>query len=548
MTRPGAEAGFAQPPHRALLAVIDEQRASRRKPAGARQCCANSAARPRASSAVSPPSSTIRKPPPAGSSRSTSARPFVAAELDQLLIEAFQRLRPMFENPRHLIGRQEHVVEAQHHQGRVCVGARTSRTVADQRRRQRPFGADQRARQVEAVLRQQLVEVVAGDAPWNLREAAREPVAMAVAQCRECVIEFRRDGRLRRWPARSASRCSVPRRQPRAVVEQHVERSSRLSTVLPLGGEWAPQELLPIIPPRRSGPWSRGRERRRSSWAAAALRWLAPRPAEPPPSAFRVDAPNRIQVLGEVEHQRVVAGLSGQRGAAAARQDRQLVVARQRHRGDDVALVARHHDAERHPAIVGSVGGIERAAARVEAHLAFDPAPEFCLQGGNRNLHLPRRPLTQPGTIAIFPITSLLSMMSWAWPSSLSGSTLPTTGLICPRLDEAHRVDQFALVAQMRAQVVLLLVPQQADVEMRVEAGGRAAGHDRAAPLQALHRNRPGIGAGVLEHDIGAPAAGELADFLENVLLACGGARIPRPVCCTVRACRRPRRPRSRVR
>src|SRR6185437_6733357 len=84
--------------------------------------------------------------------------------------------------------------------------------------------------------------------------------------------------------------------------------------------------------------------------------------------------------------------------------------------------------------------------------------------------------------------------------------------------DETHRVDQFALVAQMRPEIVLLLVPQQANVEMSVEARGRTAGDDGAAPLEALHGDGPGLGAGVFEDDIGAAAVGDFAHFLEDVV------------------------------
>ena len=52
-------------------------------------------------------------------------------------------------------------------------GQATSRTVASEDRHARPFGADQRPRHVEAVLGQQLVEVVAGDAPRDSRDSAR---------------------------------------------------------------------------------------------------------------------------------------------------------------------------------------------------------------------------------------------------------------------------------------------------------------------------------------------------------------------------------------
>src|SRR5229473_1686038 len=42
----------------------------------------------------------------------------------------------------------------------------------------------------------------------------------------------------------------------------------------------------------------------------------------------------------------------------------------------------------------------------------------------------------------------------------------------------------------------------------------RDASPDSSAPLEALHRDGPGIGAGMLEDDIGAPAIGDSADFL----------------------------------
>ena len=45
-----------------------------------------------------------------------------------------------------------------------------------------PSAADQRAGHVEAVLRQQLVEVVAGDAPRNIRKALADEIGVRVAQ------------------------------------------------------------------------------------------------------------------------------------------------------------------------------------------------------------------------------------------------------------------------------------------------------------------------------------------------------------------------------
>src|SRR5687767_15844114 len=47
--------------------------------------------------------------------------------------------------------------------------------------RKRPFGSDQRTRNMESIFRKQLVEVVAGYAAWNLRETAADARGIAIA-------------------------------------------------------------------------------------------------------------------------------------------------------------------------------------------------------------------------------------------------------------------------------------------------------------------------------------------------------------------------------
>ena len=63
-----------------------------------------------------------------------------------------------------------------------AAGMCTSWTVASSTIDAGALGADERARDVEAVLGQQLVEVVAGDAPRDVREALADQVGVAVAQ------------------------------------------------------------------------------------------------------------------------------------------------------------------------------------------------------------------------------------------------------------------------------------------------------------------------------------------------------------------------------
>ena len=66
--------------------------------------------------------------------------------------------------------------------------------------------------------------------------------------------------------------------------------------------------------------------------------------------------------------------------AASAAEHRRAVRAAGLDRRDDVVRVARDDDADRHLTVVGGVGGVQRAAARVEADLAANDAREVIRQ------------------------------------------------------------------------------------------------------------------------------------------------------------------------
>ena len=94
-----------------------------------------------------------------------------------------------------------------------------------------------------------------------------------------------------------------------------------------------------------------------------------------------VDLEDRVHVPTGVEHDRDVAGLTGQTGPRTATQDRGVVAARDLEGRDDVGLVARVHHAEWHLAVVGGVGRVERSRRGVEEHFAAHGGREF---GGER--------------------------------------------------------------------------------------------------------------------------------------------------------------------
>src|ERR1700729_3671073 len=76
--------------------------------------------------------------------------------------------------------------------------------------------------------------------------------------------------------------------------------------------------------------------------------------------------------------------------------------------------------------------------------------------------------------------------------------------------NELLKAEQVVASPPVRAADVDLAHPYIAKIGDRVVAAGGAAGHQPAVRANASHRLRPRVCAGVVDHDIGAPAAGQL--------------------------------------
>src|SRR6185437_1623213 len=83
------------------------------------------------------------------------------------------------------------------------------------------------------------------------------------------------------------------------------------------------------------------------------------------------------EVTRAIDHDALVAGLTGEARAAAAREDRRAVLATHRDGRDHRLDRARYDHADRDVAIVRRVGRVERARPGVEADVAVDLAGEL---------------------------------------------------------------------------------------------------------------------------------------------------------------------------
>jgi hypothetical protein len=97
---------------------------------------------------------------------------------------------------------------------------------------------------------------------------------------------------------------------------------------------------------------------------------------DPGEAAVGVDLQDAVHVPGHVEDHGDVAGLPGQARAGAAAEQRRAELPAGGHRGLHVVGVGREDDPDRHLPVVGGVGGVQGAAARVEADLAAQLAAE----------------------------------------------------------------------------------------------------------------------------------------------------------------------------
>jgi hypothetical protein len=102
----------------------------------------------------------------------------------------------------------------------------------------------------------------------------------------------------------------------------------------------------------------------------------------PGDAAHGVDFENLRHVLREIENDSDVAALSGERGAAAASEEWGAVITANRDRRENVFSVAGDDDSDGDLTVVGAVGCIENAAARVETNFSAEMAAEGGLERG----------------------------------------------------------------------------------------------------------------------------------------------------------------------
>ncbi len=240
---------------------------------------------------------------------------------------------------------------------------------------------DQRLRHVKSVFRQQLIEVVAGDAPGNFRILRADQAGVLVADVPQLGIDRAAPPSLRNDGIEFGLAGNRAHRHLRAVVEQNAQLDDVVDRFSGQQGMRAAGIISDHSAERAAAVrgWI-GAERQLMLLRAVAQRIQNDAGLDARESSCRVDLQNLVHVLREIQNHGDVAGLPGEARAGAARQDRRAEFPARGHRRDHIVVIARNHEADRNLPVIRAVRGIQRAAAAVEAHFALHHAFQFVLE------------------------------------------------------------------------------------------------------------------------------------------------------------------------
>ena len=275
------------------------------------------------------------------------------------------------------------VLESDHHQG-------TGRRALDEVQRgfqDRDAGAlrpHQGVREVETLLGQEAVEVVAGDPPRELVEPAPDEVGVAVPEVPQHPVDLAPPSAFRDDPLQLVF-AGRPDPHPKPVVGEHLHlghvvghagagsvelRHDRVVAARVVPDHSADRAVVV----RGRGGTERHPRLGRLPEVAEVVEDRAG--LDPGQLAVAVDVQDPVQILGEVDDHRGVATLPGQAGAPSPRQDGRVVITADLDRGEDVVERLGDHHTDGELSIVRRVRRVDRPCSGVEPDLTLDRLAE----------------------------------------------------------------------------------------------------------------------------------------------------------------------------
>jgi hypothetical protein len=297
---------------------------------------------------------------------------FDAGQVDERVVDPFEGEGLVLGHPGDGVSGGGDAVEAEDDQGLV----RRDGEQLDLRLQhgdQRRLAADQGAGEVEPLLRQERVQVVARDPPRDVGVAGTDQREVLLGQVPQCVVDLGAAATLGEDPV-VLLLARGPDPHPGAVVGQHLHAEDGVDHLpVRLGGRAAgvvadhPADRAGVVR-RRFGTDHQLMRRELLVQVVQARPGLHHR--DPPAGVHRHQA---MAVLGPVDHHARVAALPGQARAAPTGEHRDVVLTAHGDGLDGRVDSPWDHHTDRHLPVVGRVMGVRRTGPGVETHLAVDP-------------------------------------------------------------------------------------------------------------------------------------------------------------------------------
>ena len=223
---------------------------------------------------------------------------------------------------------------------------------------------------MEPVLRQELVEVVPGHTPRNLRIPRANQVGVSIAEPPQRAVYLRRAA-----AGRDDAVVLLVARPADAEPQPFVGQDFELLDVVDGLAAHDRMHAARLVADHAAEGAVRVRRRIGRERQAMAFRGVAKIVEDQAGLDARkpqggIERHETMHVLRVIEHDGDVAALASEARAAAAREDGRTVFAANRHRRDHIVSITGNDDANRHLPVVRGVGRVKRAAPAVESHLA----------------------------------------------------------------------------------------------------------------------------------------------------------------------------------
>src|ERR1700687_423077 len=316
---------------------------------------------------------------------SVKVHALVAARVDHDVVKTFETDGSVLHDLRDVVGTDVNIGpsnDKQHARRRTFDQA----AAGFENRDASAFGANQSARHVKAVFGEQVVEVVSGNAAWNVGKLAAGLLAIAVGEGLEAggglsaAAPFANEA----VEVVGAGRANV---HALAAVGEHFQR---LDVVVRLAGHdrvHAAGVVADHAPERAAVVGSGiGRKGKMVLLSFGTERVENNSRLDPSNATRRIDFEDARHVFRKVEDDGRVTTLPGKGRTAAACQQRSAVVTAEGNGGEHVFFVAGNYDTDRDLAVIGAVGRVKGTATRIKANLSAKMAPEGGFKGGGVEL------------------------------------------------------------------------------------------------------------------------------------------------------------------